>query len=303
MSDTEANPRIFIVDDVPKNIQVVGTILRQADYQIYIAQNGLQAIEMATEIQPDLILLDIMMPGLDGLETCQRLKKIPETRDIPVIFLTAKAEEEDIVKGLEIGAVDYITKPFNASVLLARVRTHLILRRQSKQLQSLADKDGLTLLANRRRFDEFIDTEWRRNMRTGSALSMIMLDIDYFKLYNDTYGHLQGDEVLKQVANVLKSSAQRPGDMAARFGGEEFALVLNHLEYETAVELGNKILSQIEGLNIKHAATKVEGKQVVTASLGLSTMIPSHDNSVEDLIRSADEKLYQAKEAGRNQLK
>ncbi len=299
--DKHSSPRVLIVDDTPDNIRVLGTILRQQDYQINVAQNGLQALNLTSKIMPDLILLDIMMPELDGLETCRRLKADPITRDIPVIFLSAKAEDEDVLQGFELGAADYVTKPFNPKILLARVKTHLFLRQQTKQLQAFADRDGLTLLANRRRFDEFLLSEWRRCHRAQTPLSLLMIDIDYFKLYNDAYGHLKGDDTLKQVAQIIAAVGSRPTDLAARFGGEEFSVLYGNTDHETAIHFAQDIRQQIEGLSIPHSDSKVS--DVVTASLGVATKIPDEELSALNLIEAADARLYAAKEAGRNQVK
>jgi len=294
------NHRVLIVDDTPDNIRVLGTVLRQQDYQINVAQNGLQALNLTSKIMPDLILLDIMMPEMDGLETCRRLKEDPITRDIPVIFLSAKAEDEDVLQGFELGAADYVTKPFNPKILLARVKTHLALRQKTKQLQAFADRDGLTLLANRRRFDEFLTSEWRRCQRAQTPLSLIMIDIDYFKFYNDTYGHLKGDDTLKQVAQSIASVGTRPTDLPARFGGEEFSVLYGNTDHETAIRFAQDILERIEQLQIPHSYSKVS--KVVTASLGVATQIPNEEHSPLDLIEEADAKLYTAKENGRNQV-
>ncbi len=298
--DKQSSPRVLIVDDTPDNIRVLGTILRQQDYQINVAQNGVQALNLTGKIMPDLILLDIMMPELDGLETCRRLKQDPITRDIPVIFLSAKAEDEDVLQGFELGAADYVTKPFNPRILLARVKTHIALRQQTKQLQAFADRDGLTLLANRRRFDEFMRSEWRRCHRAQAPLSLVMIDIDYFKLYNDAYGHLKGDDTLKQVAQVLAAVGNRPTDLPARFGGEEFSVLYGNTDHETATRFAQDIRAHIEALQIPHSDSKVSN--VVTASLGVATQVPDDQHSPLLLIEEADTKLYAAKEAGRNRV-
>jgi diguanylate cyclase (GGDEF)-like protein len=198
--------------------------------------------------------------------------------------------------------VDYVTKPFNASILLARVNTHLTLHQQAKKLQSLAERDGLTLIANRRRFDEFLQYEWRRSQRAEKPISLIMLDIDYFKPYNDTYGHLQGDETLKRVAEVIQKMAQRPSDLAARYGGEEFSLILGETELEAAQHIAEKIRATVQELAIPHSASEVI--PFVPVSLGVSsTTIPHGEHfDVERLIRAADERLYKAKQNGRNQI-
>lgn len=300
MVTSNHSARILIVDDTPKNIQVLGTILRQEGYQINIAQDGLKAIQMAEKVSPDLVLLDVMMPDMDGYETCQRLKQSPETKDIPIIFLTARKEPEDIVKGFEVGGVDYISKPFNSIELLARIRTHLDLWYKTRQLQSIADKDGLTMIANRRRFDAFFDLEWRRGKRDQTPITIIMIDIDYFKAYNDYYGHLQGDECLKQIAKVIDINCRRPGDIAARYGGEEFAAILGNTDQKGGIQHAEKIRRKVEGLGIHHEKSHIS--DYVTVSLGIATMIPSKEDGAEQLMKIADEQLYRAKELGRNQV-
>ncbi len=300
-SEQEKKARVLIIDDNASNIQIVGTLLKNEGYQIYVANNGLQAINIVEEILPDLILLDIMMPGMDGIETSKRIKKNSQTREVPIIFITAKSDVQDVVRGFESGGSDYITKPFQAPVLLARVRTHVALWQKTKQLRAYSDRDYLTMIANRRRFDEFIDLEWRRCLREQRPLSLIILDIDYFKNYNDTYGHLQGDEVLKKVAYSIKNICNRSGDLAARYGGEEFAIVLGNTNLQTSQLLAEKYRHAIESLTIVHEASKV--KNVVTASLGVATTTPDMNDSYQQLIKAADERLYLAKKSGRNQVK
>ncbi len=293
--------RVLIVDDTPKNIQVLGTMLKSEGYQINVAQNGLQALQTVSKVHPDIILLDVMMPEMDGYETCKRLKDSLDTMDIPVIFLTARIETEDVLKGFELGAADYITKPFNHAILLARVKTHIALYQKSRQLKMVADLDGLTMLANRRNFDEFLVQEWRRCLRSRQPLSLAISDIDYFKAYNDTYGHLKGDEALKRVAMEIQGGCRRPGDLAARYGGEEFAVVLGDTDEEAAMIIAENLCRAVAGLTIPHKTSKV--RDVVTVSIGVATLIPDLDTSPERLIKLADDQLYQAKNGGRNQVR
>lgn len=292
---------ILIVDDDPNNIQVLEAILLEESYQIQAANNGLEAIRMIKKRSPDLILMDVIMPLMDGFETCEKLKTSSETKDIPIIFLTAQNETDDVIKGFEVGAADYVSKPFNISILLARVKTHLALQHQAKQLKAMAEKDGLTMIANRRRFDDFLDVEWRRCIRNGVPISLIMIDIDCFKLYNDNYGHLKGDEALKQIAKIIYNLCNRPGDLAARYGGEEFSVVLGNTDSEMAYVIAEKIRSKIERLNILHEHSIA--KNIVTVSLGVNSIVPTKNSSSEQLIKAADERLYEAKKAGRNQIK
>lgn len=294
------NPRVLIVDDTPKNIQLLGTLLKE-DYQINAANNGLKAIEMVEKVPPDLILLDVMMPEMDGHETCRKLKERDAFKDIPIIFLTAMAQPEDIIKGFELGGVDYITKPFNSLELKVRVKTHIDLRLKTLKLQELSERDGLTMIPNRRRFEESLDNEWRRCLRSTLPISLLMIDIDYFKLYNDNYGHLQGDDCLKKVATAIADTVCRPGDLAARYGGEEFAVILGNTYMEGAKHIAEKIVSNIEKLNLSHERSEVSDR--ITLSIGISTLIPAKEYTTEKLIQNADDSLYEAKEAGRNQIK
>ncbi len=291
---------ILLVDDNLKNLQVLGNLL-EGTYGTAAAENGVEALEFLKKRMPDLILLDIMMPGMGGFEVCKRLKAAPETRDIPIIFLSAKTETQNIVKGFEVGGVDYITKPFQIPELLARVHTHVDLGRKTRILQSIADRDGLTMIPNRRRFDEFLDLEWRRCLRERTPLACIMIDIDWFKQYNDCYGHLQGDECLKQIAQAICKTVRRPTDLAARYGGEEFAVVLGNTEVQQAIQIAEKMCVTIEELQIPHNASEIS--PAVTISLGVASMIPDARASPEDLINAADKRLYGAKNAGRNQAK
>jgi diguanylate cyclase (GGDEF)-like protein len=290
---------ILIVDDNSDNIRVLGTILRQNNYRVLISQSGLQALKTLEVTMVDLILLDIMMPGLDGFETCSRIKANPDWEIIPVIFLTAKVEEAEVVKGLEMGAVDYITKPFNAQVLLARVKTHLQLHQYHKLLLNQAYMDGLTQIPNRLEFERVLQTEWNRALRLNNHLAVLMIDIDYFKALNDSYGHLKGDDVLKQVAHAIHSEAKRAGDFVARYGGEEFVAILPNTELSAASVLAENMRQAVESLNIDNKDTKL-GK--ITISLGVSALIPNVDLSAMQLVDKADRQLFLAKNTGRNKV-
>ncbi len=294
------NARILIADDTPYNLKVLSAVLSQQNYHLTLAHNGFETLKLAVTEAPDLILLDIMMPGMDGIEACQHLKQDPSTWDIPIIFLTAKSEDDDIIRGLELGAADYITKPFNPKILLARVRTHLSLRQKTKELQEFAHKDGLTLIANRRRFDSYLETEWNRCLRTQTPLSLVMVDIDFFKNYNDTYGHLQGDEILKLTAKTLEKVVENTPYLVARYGGEEFAIVLSNTPLESAIGIAAKAHFEIANLNIAHKNSKLKK---LTASFGIATIIPSEQTTIKDLINTADTRLFKAKENGRNCIK
>lgn len=299
MTDTHKSS-ILIVDDIPANIKVLGESLK-ADYRIRLATDGERALRMATSATPpDIILLDIVMPKMDGYEVCQRLKEDPTSKNIPVIFITAMAEEEDETKGLACGAVDYITKPFSLPIVRARVKTHLELKRHRDTLEALSTRDGLTGIPNRRRFDEVLRIEWLRGQREGVPLSLIMIDIDHFKLYNDNYGHIEGDDCLRKVASGLATAMSRPADFIARYGGEEFAVILPMTDHDGAVTVAETLLEKIRELNLPHRNSLVAER--VTISLGIATMLPIREASPTILVDRADKALYTSKVAGRNRV-
>lgn len=295
----QGRPKLLVVDDQPINIRIINELFR-ADCDLHMATHGEQAIAVSKTLQPDLILLDIMMDGMDGLEVCRRLKLDPATADIPVIFITAKREEDDEALGLELGAVDYISKPLNSAIVRARVKTHLTLKLQNDYLKGLASLDGLTGIPNRRAFDVRLAQAWSQACREGGTLSLMMIDIDYFKRYNDHFGHVQGDECLRQVAKAIAQSVNRPYDMAARFGGEEFACVLPETTLQGALILAEKIQARIRQLAIAHPGSEVS--EWVSLSIGVASLQPRVDREPSELIALADQQLYQAKHNGRNQI-
>ncbi len=290
---------VLIVDDVPANIQILADILKQ-DYRVFFATSGEQAMSMAATREPDLILLDVMMPDIDGFTVCSRLKEDPLLRDTPVIFVTAMSEVEDETRGFEVGAVDYVTKPVSPPVVRARVRNHLELKHQRDLLRRIALIDGLTGIANRRQFNETLDREWRRAQRLGVPLSLVMADIDYFKGYNDHYGHGDGDTALRAVAQALNAQMLRPTDLAARYGGEEFICILPETPLAGAVEVAERIRQAVETLAIPHAVSSIAPH--LTLSLGVAAAPEPACASWEALLTLADEALYTAKKAGRNQV-
>lgn len=295
----QGRPKLLVVDDQPINIRIINELFR-ADCDLHMATHGEQAIAVSKTLQPDLILLDIMMDGMDGLEVCRRLKLDPSTADIPVIFITAKREEDDEALGLELGAVDYISKPLNSAIVRARVKTHLTLKLQNDYLKGLASLDGLTGIPNRRAFDVRLAQAWSQACREGGTLSLMMIDIDYFKRYNDHFGHVQGDECLRQVAKAIAQSVNRPYDLAARFGGEEFACVLPETTLQGALILAEKIQARIRQLAIAHPGSEVS--EWVSLSIGVASLQPRVDREPNELIALADQQLYQAKHNGRNQI-
>ncbi|HYD68575.1 diguanylate cyclase domain-containing protein [Azospirillum sp.] len=296
----ETRPKILVVDDVPSNIHVLSRVLAD-DYVIYFATDGAKALELVQARQPDLVLLDIMMPGMDGYEVCRRIKDNPATCDIPVIFISARGEVEDETRGLEVGAIDFITKPISAPIVRARVRNHLLLKQQADILRQLSFMDGLTGIANRRRFDETLEREWRRCGRSKLPLSVIMLDVDHFKRFNDHYGHHAGDECLRTIARILAEEVKRPGDFVARYGGEEFICLLPETDGEGAARVAERLRTAVLLQAVPHAASPTAPQ--VTISLGYACTVPPPDRAAQSLVSLADAMLYEAKNHGRNQAR
>ena len=411
-------PVILIVDDAPDNLGVLHAMMLRQGYHTFVAATGDRALDIAQRVKPDLILLDIVMPGIDGLETCRRLKAHPATSRIPVIFMSARGETEDIVAGFDIGAADYIPKPLRMEEVCARVRAHLRLRTSSetqteqadrlrmivnsmdqgllivercgrvqyanpacdrylgyapdelvgRSLQELLDgaepgrcegfdatsygtrevsirhRDGglramdltmtpmhaadglfvallhdithhkrsedalqraamldpLTQIANRRHFDDFLHKEWQRAIRNSQPLSLVVLDVDHFKLYNDTLGHAAGDVCLQKVAQTLQDHAARPTDLAARYGGEEFVLLFAETPAENAVRLAGMIRAAVEALEVPNPRSTTS--PWLTVSVGVATIVPTQLDAIDNLFVSADRAMYAAKAGGRNRV-
>lgn len=291
---------ILIIDDVPANLDVLVAHLQEEEMDLNVALSGEDGLRLAREIRPDLILLDIMMPGIDGFETCKRLKAHRDTADIPIVFLTAKEHERDIEHGLVLGAVDYIIKPFSMPILKARLRNHLALQHKSQLLVKMACTDELTRTANRRHLDNVLEREWSRAQRNSLPMSLVMIDVDHFKLYNDRYGHPEGDRCLKQIARTLSVILMRPGDLLARYGGEEFAALLPETDAAGAKDIAERMRTAIEQLSIPHANSP--SSKWVNISLGLSTLTSLPGMSKDDLLSQADQALYRSKTRGRNRL-
>ncbi len=300
MANNGERPVILIVDDVPGNIKALAEVLRD-DYQVLMSTNGRDALEVATSEPVDLILLDVVMPDMDGYEVCEKLKNDHASAAIPVVFVTAQDEETDETHGLGLGAVDYITKPARPAILKARVRNHVENKRQKDLLANLSNVDGLTGVANRRHFDAFLEQEWRRCVRGSLGMAVIMLDIDYFKLYNDHFGHGAGDDCLKAVASALDGELLRSTDLLARYGGEEFAAILPQVERFGAERVAERMRSAIESLSIAHPKSGVADH--VTISLGCASIFPTRGGDPTPLLQTADKMLYAAKKAGRNQVR
>jgi two-component system, cell cycle response regulator len=424
---TRRDAAILIVDDAPENLAVLRKLMVEQGYQTFVATSGERALKIARRVHPDLILLDVVMPGMDGLETCRQLKSHAATQRIPVIFMSAKTDTDDVVAGFDIGAVDYIGKPLRMAEVCARVRTQLQIRSNSETQEEQAERlrtivnnmaeglliieadgriqftnpacdkylgyqenelagraisellnplvaqeyleyfaryaaspemahshgtreviirhrngssvcmdltltpmylrqplfigllhdithhkqsedalqraamvDPLTQIANRRHFDSFLEKEWQRSMRSGQPLSLVVLDVDHFKLYNDTLGHPAGDACLQRVAAAIASHALRPTDLAARYGGEEFVLLFAETGAETAAMMAEAIRSHIESLCIPHPRSTTS--QWLTVSIGVATIHPHQLDNTESLFVAADRAMYVAKEGGRNQV-
>lgn len=309
----EERQKILIIDDTAANIQMLNEFL-QGDYNIYFATNGPDGIRMARQALPDLILLDIMMPKMDGYEVCAKIKADPLTRQIPVIFITSMSNVEDEAKGLASGAIDYITKPVSAPIVKARVKIHLEVKRHRDNLEKLtieldkknqelillARNDALTGLANRRYFDEILDLEIKRASRSGHLLSLILCDVDFFKSYNDHYGHVAGDKCLQAIGKVLRDNTKRVSDFPARYGGEEFVVIFPDTLPGNAGQLAEKLRQGMIAQAIPHAHSAAA--EMVTLSFGVVEASPSRERNAAWYINAADKALYEAKENGRNQV-
>jgi diguanylate cyclase (GGDEF)-like protein len=319
---------ILVVDDKPDNLRLLSTMLTEQGYKVRKVISGELALKACQTMPPDLILLDINMPNMNGYMVCQQLKSWKETQDIPVIFISALDDVIDKVEAFSHGGADYITKPFEIQEVLARVKNQLTIRQLQKKLQQqnyllsqeikerqraeaelqkanqelhrLATLDGLTQVANRRSFDEYFNLEWRRLQREKAPLSFILCDVDYFKLYNDTYGHLAGDSCLKQVAQTISNTLKRPADLVARYGGEEFAIILPNTFIEGAVHVAELVQQNIKKLQIAHSQSTVA--DYVTLSMGVSCVMPQQNLAPNQLIDITDDALYAAKAQGRNRL-
>lgn len=292
---------LMIVDDYRSNLEALNALF-STQYTVILKDNAKDAISYATEQNVDLILLDLDMPVMDGYEACRVLKSNPLTADIPIIFVTASQSADDEEKGLLLGAVDYVAKPVNLSILRARVLNHMELVYYRKKLEVLSCIDGLTGTSNRRQLDIMLKQYCASTLRSGNCLSLLMIDIDDFKSYNDTYGHTKGDQCLKLVAQTMMSVRRRETDIIGRYGGEEFAVILPETDAKGGLLIANEILERIRSLKIEHLGSPVES--IVTASIGLATFITEKDSpqemNIEEFVHQADLQMYEAKTRGKN---
>ncbi len=312
-----ADERILLVDDDPVSIRVLSRILNNYP-NLQFATNGADALRLAADFTPDLILLDAEMPEMSGFQVCEALKRDPRLAHVAVIFVTSHSEPEFEVAGLELGAVDFISKPVSAPLVLARVRTQLRLKNMADELRNLSLIDALTATGNRRAFDANLQAEWRRSLRTAKPLALLMVDVDHFKAFNDRYGHPAGDTCLKRVAAALQSAMLRPADKVARIGGEEFAVLLPETDGPGAERVAHRLLGAVEALAISHAGSAVA--RHVTVSIGVSSVSRENagwsaapvdsrfdaklgdrpgSSAPADLLLASDRALYSAKAAGR----
>ncbi len=293
---------VLLVDDDPTVIQGLGHMLADLG-RLRFATSGNEALRMARQSPPDLVLLDVEMPDLSGFEVCQRMKSDPLLADVPVIFITSHDDPEQELTGLTLGAVDFIHKPPRGPLVLARVRTHLRMKRMADALRRAADTDGLTGIANRRRFDETLAREALRAQRGGASLSLLMVDIDHFKAYNDHFGHPAGDRCLQAVAHAMRDCVRRPADLLARYGGEEFVLLLPDTDAEGAAEVARQLLRAVDLLARPHPASPVAAQISISVGACSAAAGGSAASSVLDaqaLVDGADRALYAAKAAGRH---
>ncbi|MDD4599967.1 Chemotaxis response regulator protein-glutamate methylesterase [bioreactor metagenome] len=306
---------ILVVDDSFDSRLLVRALLKDQGYSdIILAESAAVALEILRS-QPtdghskvDLILMDLVMPELDGIEACRMFKQDEALQDIPIIMVTASSEVENLERAFAAGAMDFITKPLKRVELLARVRSVLKLKSEMDQrksreeeLRSLTSLDGLTGIANRRCFDEFLEDAWHQALGNHQPLALIMLDIDFFKMYNDAYGHQAGDECLRKVAKTIQSIVNCPFELAARYGGEEFSVILASSDAQYAAQVGEKARIAVVGLNVPHCRSPI--LPVVTVSVGVASIVPSLQSTAQELIKAADDALYYAKQNGRNQIR
>jgi diguanylate cyclase (GGDEF)-like protein len=306
--------KILIVDDSPTSRAALRSLLERMKHSVVEADDGKKGLEMYQRDRPDLVLIDVVMPVMDGYEAARRMRATGTDEWVPIIFLSSKEDDQDLERAIESGGDDYLVKPVSFVVLNAKIRAlqrldamhgkqlemSRALAAANRELEKLSHQDGLTGIANRRYFDGYLSTEVRRAAREHQPLSLILADVDQFKAFNDCYGHQVGDDCLRRVAAALTSAGRRPADLAARYGGEEFAMVLPGTDLDGAVDVAQSVSRVIGSLAIPHARSTVS--KSVTLSQGVVSLTPEKESPPEDLIRRADQALYQAKQQGRNRF-
>ena len=291
-------PTILVVDDMTTTLLLLHDLLKDT-YEVKIAKSGTKALEILESPNDiDLILLDIEMPDINGYDVCKRIKNNETIKNIPIIFITGRTSQEDEEYGLNLGAIDYITKPFNKAIVKLRIKNYLDLKIKNDMLEKLSMYDGLTNIRNRRFFDETFEKTFSEIKRDKKSLAVLMIDIDFFKLYNDNYGHGQGDETLRKVAKALEKTIKRASDFVARYGGEEFVILLKDINKDGVEAVANNLLNAVRELKITHEFSKIEN--YVTVSIGASYYNSSSDITKLELLLKADETLYNVKNSGRN---
>jgi diguanylate cyclase (GGDEF)-like protein len=307
--------RILVIEDTLTALKVVCHQLEKLDFRAIPARDGVTGLRLYEEEKPDLVLLDVILPGMNGIEVARRIRGMEkESEWTPIIFLTSRARDQDIEEAINAGGDDYLIKPVSEVVLGAKVRAmeRLVQMRYSLvvlssrldeangELKRLSSVDGLTGIPNRRNFDESLDREWRRCKRGNLPFTLFMADVDYFKQFNDAYGHQAGDDCLRAVAQALAGLVHRPGDLVARYGGEEFGVILPETDLGGAISLAEGMRHAVETLSIPHMDSSVS--PVVTLSIGVASMRTGGDAQPEVLLRTADRALYSAKRSGRNRI-
>jgi len=314
MASKTTELKVLVVEDSKVTLKAICNYLENMEIQPLTAETGKDALEVYRSERPDIILLDGRLPDIDGFEVAREIRAMEKKKDwTAIIFLTSMTKDEDLARGIDAGGDDYLMKPISEIVLKAKViamRRLVEMQRSlldltyklnvaNKELQLLSATDGLTGLSNRRMYDELSLREWRRCERMKKPFSLVMVDVDFFKLYNDNYGHQAGDECLKAVAAQMVRAAPRPGDLVARYGGEEFVFALGETDADGAKWVANLLRQRIEDLNMPHVKSKLKR---VTVSCGVASVMPNDKLSLETLLQTADYALYRAKKQGRNRV-
>lgn len=297
-----SKPTLLIVDDEPGNIKFLINTLGNQNYHIRVASDGLKALDIVFGAQPpDLILLDIVMPEADGYHVCQEIRQHNKLQNIPIIFISDDKQSTDIDKGLLMGAADHLHRPFHIPTLKARVKTHCESKIKSDLLEKLASLDRLTNIPNKQQFEDKLHMEWQRCQRSKFPVSLIMIDVDHFRAFNERYGHPAGDDCLKKISKTMTDCIRRSGDFIARYAGDVFVCILPNTDKTGAVKIASDFQGTIEALNIANEDSEV--KNTLTMSSGVGTLTPSAELKPAQLVQHAETMLQRAKDAGKNQIK